>query len=91
MNRGNDGAVWERERPFLEGPDGYIVADLSAQLLAHAGEMELLHGDQLPIAVSGGDLDAIDRRGVRGGVSTGLSRGVRPVEDNASHAYNCQQ
>jgi hypothetical protein len=34
MNRGNDGTVRERERPFLEGLDRYIVAELNAQLLA---------------------------------------------------------
>jgi hypothetical protein len=79
MKRGNDGTIRERERPFLEGLDRYIVAELSAQLLALASEMELLHGDQLPIAVSSGDLDAIDR----GGVSIGLSRRVRQVDDDA--------
>jgi hypothetical protein len=40
MNRGNDGAVWKRERSLLEGLDRYIVAELSAQLvdLAWRGE-----------------------------------------------------
>jgi hypothetical protein len=45
MHRRNDGAVREWTRPFFKGFDRYIVADLSAQLLAHTGEMELLHGD----------------------------------------------
>jgi hypothetical protein len=31
MYRGNDGAVWERERPFLKGLDRYIVTELSAR------------------------------------------------------------
>jgi hypothetical protein len=78
MNRRNDGAVGERERPFLEGLDRYIVAELSAQLLAHAGEMELLHGDQLPIAVSGGDLDAIEEK-------AGSQAPVEPCERVGKH------
>src|SRR5271167_932064 len=46
--------------PSLKALNRYIVADLSAQLLALAGEMELLHGDQFPIAISGRNCDAID-------------------------------
>jgi hypothetical protein len=36
MNRGNDGAVRERNLPFFEGLDRYIVAELSAQLVGPA-------------------------------------------------------
>jgi hypothetical protein len=74
MNRGNDGAVWERERPFLKGLDRYIVAELSAQLVALACDQKVVHGDQFPIAVSGGDFDSVDR----GGVSIGLCQTMRP-------------
>ena len=52
-DRGNDGAVWERERPFLKGIDRYIVAELSAQLVAFAWYEEVIQGDQFPIAVAG--------------------------------------
>ena len=36
MNRGNDGAVRERKRPFLIGLDRYVVAELSTQLVGLA-------------------------------------------------------
>src|SRR5271165_581143 len=60
MNSGNNGAVWERDRSFLKGLDRYIVAELGAQLVGLAWYQELGHGDQFPIAVSGGDLDPVD-------------------------------
>src|SRR5580704_17556042 len=87
MKRCNDGTIRERERSLLESLDRDVVAELSAQLLALAGEMELIHGDQLPIAIAGGNFNAIDR----GGVSIGLSRRVRFVGDNAGNDYSCKQ
>jgi hypothetical protein len=49
--------------------------------------MELVHGDQLPIAVSGGNLEAIDR----GRFSIGLVRRVRYEGDNSGHDHNAKQ
>src|SRR5271165_157169 len=45
MNGGNDGAVRERARPFSKGLDGYVVAELSAQLVGLTRYQELVHGD----------------------------------------------
>src|ERR1700737_240133 len=87
MKRGNDGAVWERERPFLKGLESYIVTELSAQLVGLAWYEELVHGDHFPIAVSGGDFDSVDR----GGVPIGLSRCVGNVGDNSGKGCNCNQ
>src|SRR5271163_1856982 len=85
MNCGNDGAVRERERPFLKGLDRYVVADLSAQLLAHTREMELFHGDQLPVAVSGRDFDSV----YRGDLFISGSSRTGGEGDNTSHGCNC--
>src|SRR5271165_3695113 len=87
MNGGNDGAVRERARPFSKGLDGYVVAELSAQLVGLARYQELVHGDQFPIAVSGGDFDSVDR----GGVCIGVPRCVGHVGDDAGQGCSCKQ
>ena len=63
MQRGNDCAVREREYPFPIGLDGYLIAQLGAQLFEVACR-EAAHGDQLPVAVAGWNCDAVDRGGI---------------------------
>ena len=82
----NDGAVRERERSFPVSFDRYIVAEFGAQIVVAAAYVA--HGDQLPVAVPGGDLDAIDR----GGLSIRLSmqrvlllRRARPAARHGDH------
>src|SRR5262249_15597042 len=69
VQRGNDGAVRERE---LAGPkrlDRNIVAQLGAHLF-QAASGQVVDGDQAPVAVAGRNRDAVDR----GGVALGLRR-----------------
>src|SRR5208282_1410363 len=87
MDRGNDGAIWKRERPVLESLDRFFVAELRAQLVNLGRYYELVHGDHFPIAVSGRDFHSVDR----GGVSIGLSKCVGHVGDNAGQRRNCKQ
>jgi len=56
---GNDGAVRERKLPFPGGIDRYVVAQNGAQIVELA--FFVCHGDQFPVAVSGGDFDSEDR------------------------------
>ena len=56
---GNDCAVRERKLPFPVGLDGYIVAQNGAQIVEVA--FFVGHGDQPPVAVTGGNLDSEDR------------------------------
>src|SRR5260221_11664302 len=51
-----DCTVRERDCPFLKGLHRYFVAELSTQLVELVG-LELVHRDQLPIAVSGRNRD----------------------------------
>ena len=44
MNRSDDGAVWEWNLPILKGFDGYVVAELGAQLVGLACYQEVVHG-----------------------------------------------
>src|SRR6516162_11671782 len=87
MQRSNDCAVWEGDRPFLEGFDRYLIAELGAQLIDLVCH-QVVHGDHFPIAVSGRNCDAVDRRGiarVRNRASlwlalfAALRRGVRSI------------
>jgi len=70
MNRGDYGAVWEWNLPFLEGLDRYVIAELSPQLVGLARYQEIVHGDQFPLAVAGWHFDSVNW----GGLSVGLSR-----------------
>src|ERR1700722_5172571 len=63
MYGSDDCAVRERDCPLLKGLDRYFVAELSTQLVELVG-LELVHRDQLPIAVSGRNRDAVDRGGI---------------------------
>ena len=65
---GNDRAARERKLTFPEGLDRCVVAQNGAQIVEVA--FFVGHGDQAPVAVSGGDFDSEDR----GGLSIGLSR-----------------
>ena len=49
----NDCAVQERQLPLPVGFDRYIVAEKGAKIVEAAFFM--CHGDQLPVAVSGGE------------------------------------
>src|ERR1700680_1948111 len=84
MYGGNDCTVRERDCPFLKGLHRYFVAELSTQLVELVG-LELVHRDQLPIAVSGRNRDAVDRGGVA------LRRRPRDIQrrkyDNSATAY----
>src|SRR5262249_34322643 len=68
MQRGNDRAVRERELPFAKRLYRNIVAQLSAQLFDLAScVFEVADGDYAPVAVSGRNRHAVDRRGVARG------------------------
>ena len=84
MNRCNDGAVWERDLSFFNGLDRNVVAELSAQLVGLALDQEVIHGDQFPIAIPGGNSDSVDR----GGLSIALFRCGRHVGDYTAQCYN---
>jgi hypothetical protein len=82
MQRRNDCAVRKWKLPFAIGFDRYIVAQLGAQIV----EVALLvrHGDQSPVAISGGEFDSVDW----GGLSSRLSRYGGRVGDHAGQSYN---
>src|SRR6516164_3183115 len=83
MQRGNDRAVRERERPFAKGLYRNIVAQLGAQLFQVASG-QAGDGDQAPVTVSGRNCDAVDRGGMTLGPSLALlgalCRGFRDVQ-----------
>src|SRR5580704_8944336 len=75
MQRGNDGAIRERQSAVAVGLDRKIVAQFGAQLLELAsptGQLlarQSLDGDQAPIVISVGDFNSIDRRSLSIGLS----------------------
>src|SRR6266478_3700325 len=85
MQRHNDGAIRERKLSFPIGLHRYIVAQLGANIVEVA--FFVGHGDQLPVAVSGGNFYSVDR----GGLSIGLSRCGGHVGDHAGKHHNCNQ
>src|ERR1035437_5485775 len=85
MQRDNDCAVRERKLSFPIGLYRYIVAQLGAQIVEVA--FFVGHGDQLPISVSWGNCDSVDR----GGVFIGRSRRGRSRNDNTGHYSDCNQ
>ena len=93
MQRGNDCAVREGDRPVAKGLDRNIVAQLGAQLFqvvaCQAGDR-----DQAPVTVSGRNCDAIDRGGMTLGLRLALlalCRGVRNVQSaNGDCGANAQ-
>src|SRR5262249_19252514 len=74
---GNSGAIGERQRPVPVSRDRDVIAKKGAQIVEVA--FFVRHGDQPPVAVSGGDGDAKER----GGRSSGLSRGGGHGGDHA--------
>src|SRR4029077_531775 len=82
---GNDSAVRVRKLPFPRGLDRYVVAQNGAQIAEVA--FFVGHGDQPPVAISGGNFDSEDR----GSLSIGLSRYGGYGGDHAGQRYNCTQ
>jgi len=74
---GNDSAVRERNLSFPVGLDRHVIAQNGPQIVEFA--FLVGHGDQLPIAVSGGDLNSIDRSGL----FIGVRRWMGPIGDHA--------
>src|SRR5271169_3398439 len=83
MQRRNDCTIREGDHSFLKSLDGYLVAELRAQLVDLVCS-QLGHGDQFPVTVSGWNCDAVDRGGIA------LRRGPRDVQsakrDNGANA-----
>src|SRR5215813_6265251 len=72
MQRGNDGAVGERELPCPKGLYRNIVAQLGAHLFQVAScSRQVVDRDQAPVTISARDLDSVDRRGVSVDLSGG--------------------
>src|ERR1700691_1213989 len=70
MQRGNDGAIRERQSPVAESLERNIVAQFGAQLLEFVlCSRQPLDRDQAPVTIPVGDFDAIDRRRVSIGLS----------------------
>src|SRR5215813_5413579 len=82
---GNDRAVRERKLAFAGGLDRDVVAQDGAQIVEVAFFMG--HGDQPPVAVSGGNFDSEDR----GGLLIGLSGCGGHRGDHAGERCNCNQ
>src|SRR5262245_62705550 len=80
MQRGNDCAVRERELAFAKGLYRNVIAQLGAQLLEFVS-CQLLDRDQAPVAVTCGNFDTVDRRGV----SVGLSGCGGDVKNDTGH------
>src|SRR5262245_9079614 len=93
MQRGNDCAVRERERPVAKGLDRNIVAQLGAQLFQVAS-CQAGDRDQAPVTVSGRNCDAIDRGGMTLSLRLALlalCRGFRDVQSaNGDCGANAQ-
>jgi hypothetical protein len=83
---GNDCAVRERELSFAISLDRDVVAQNGSKTVKVAFFMG--HGDQAPVAVSGGNFGDEGRRGL---LSHGLSRCPRREGNNASQSCNCDQ
>src|SRR5258708_7955068 len=79
---GNDVAI---KLPFPGGLDRYVVAQNGAQIVEVA--FFVGHGDQPPLAISGGGFHSGDRSGL----SVGWSRCGGHVGDHAGQRYNCNQ
>src|ERR1700738_3080642 len=82
---GNDCAVRERKLPFPVGLDRHVIAQNGPQIVEFA--FFVGHGDQPPVAVSGGNFDSEDR----GSLSIGVSRWVGLVDDHHGQRYNCTE
>src|SRR5580698_8597786 len=86
MQRGNDGAVRERELPFPKGGYSEIVAQLGAQLLQSSGTRQLFDSNQAPVPIPLRQLDPVDRRSLAvrlfrySGRSKGDCEGANPKE-----------
>src|SRR5262249_5660428 len=68
MQRGNDGAVRERELPCPKGLYRNTVPQLGAHLF-YGASCQVVDGDQAPVTVSGRDFDSVDRRSFSVGLS----------------------
>src|SRR5262249_53640373 len=83
--RGEDGAAGKRRLASGEGLDRDVVAREGAKMVEFAFFMG--HGDQPPVAVSGGNFDSEDR----GGLLIGLSGCGGHGGDHAGERCNCNQ
>src|SRR5215469_17199754 len=83
MQSGNDRAVWEWKFPVPKGFDRYTVAQNGTQTIEVAPLMR--HGDEPPVAVSGGNLGNKDR-----GLLFGMGRQGYDVGDR-SQSCNCNE
>src|SRR5712691_6688999 len=84
VQSGNDCAVREQELPFAVSLDRDIVAQNGSKTVKVA--FFVGHGDQPPVAVSGGNFGYEDRRGF---LSRGVSRCPRREGNNAGQSCNC--
>src|SRR5580693_2076891 len=82
---GDDRAVRKRQLPFPVGLDRQIIAEKGSKIVEVA--FFVGHGNQLPVAVSGGNFDSEDR----GGFFISVSRCGGRRNDNAGHRRNCNQ
>src|SRR5262245_47788244 len=87
MQRGNDCAVREGELPVAEGLYRNIVPQLGAQLFQVAS-CQMVDRDQLPVAISGRDFDAVNRSRLSIGLS-GCGCHVRSC--TAQRGDRCEQ
>src|SRR6185436_2511481 len=81
----NDCALRERKLPFPVGLDRYIITQNGSETVEVA--FFVGHGDQPPVAVSGGNFGYEDR----GGLLIGVSRCGRREGDTAGQGCNCNQ